>query len=349
MEKSWTPLPIPRGPTSNLSVKQVSIGNYHAALLTTCGQVFTWGWGKMGQLGHGNDANLSEPKRVQVSCVNQISCGTKFTVVLTKFGELLSFGENDQGQLGIGNLQGQLSPVKVKKIENVVHVGCGASHVVAVSGDNDNGNVVWIWGQINSNGKVQSIPQEEESLKGLNIHKISCGQFHTLALSRLGKVYEWKLGETAKEVRGQLQGHFVKDVEAGSFHSLALTHSGKLFSWGRNKTGQLARPDVKDADGPGQVKFEQKSKKGKFFVSHISAGEFHNTCTVEKDPLRILIWKLIKDEKVYLLCLDILVNMYMKEITPEAPLMLSQEEKIKFSDRRSSFGGLIRTDRKSVV
>lgn len=97
MEKSWTPLPIPRGPTSFLSVKQVSLGNYHAALLTSCGQVYTWGWGKMGQLGHGNDTNLSEPKRVQISCAKQISCGTKFTVVLTKFGELLSFGENDQG------------------------------------------------------------------------------------------------------------------------------------------------------------------------------------------------------------------------------------------------------------
>lgn len=216
--------------------------------------------------------------------------------------------------------------------------------------NNENSNVVWIWGQINSNGKVQSLPQEEESLANLNIYKVSCGQFHTLALSRFGKVYEWKLGEPAKMVRGQLQGHFVKDIEAGSFHSLALTHSGKLFSWGRNKTGQLGRTDVKDTDGPGQIIIKTKSKKSKkrMFISHISAGEFHNTCIVEKDPLRLLVWKLIKDEKVYLVNLDVLVNIYMKEITPTTPLMLSPDEKTKYTDRRSSFGGLIRTHSKSV-
>lgn len=133
LEQTWTPLPIPRGPTFVLSVKEISLGNYHAAMLTKCGQVYTWGWGKMGQLGHGNDENLFEPRRVQIACAKQVSCGTKFTVVLTKFGELHSFGENDQGQLGIGNFQGQFTPVKVKKIENGVHVGCGASHVVCVS------------------------------------------------------------------------------------------------------------------------------------------------------------------------------------------------------------------------
>lgn len=133
LENTSTPLPIPRGPTFILSIKEISIGNYHAAMLTNCGQVYTWGWGKMGQLGHGNTEDLFEPRRVQITCAKQISCGTKFTIVLTKFGELHAFGENDQGQLGIGNFQAQNTPVKVKKIENGVHVGCGPSHVVCVS------------------------------------------------------------------------------------------------------------------------------------------------------------------------------------------------------------------------
>lgn len=199
-----------------------------------------------------------------------------------------------------------------------------------------NTTTVWIWGQINSKGKVQTIPLEQEVFIPLNIQKVSCGQFHTLALSRLGKVYDWKLGEEPKEVKGDLQGHFVKHVEAGSFHSLALTHSGKVFSWGRNKTGQLGRSDNGDTDSPGQVKI--KSDTPKPFISNISTGEFHNLVIEEKNPLNIEILKMLKDERVYLVYLDIIVNLYMTEIVPTREIFMNTDEKVKSPDRRASFG-----------
>ncbi|XP_014808238.1 PREDICTED: RCC1 domain-containing protein 1 isoform X2 [Calidris pugnax] len=48
-----------------LEVTQVSCGSRHTAVITRGGELFTWGWGKYGQLGHGDKASSDRPRRVQ--------------------------------------------------------------------------------------------------------------------------------------------------------------------------------------------------------------------------------------------------------------------------------------------
>jgi alpha-tubulin suppressor-like RCC1 family protein len=43
---------------------QISAGGFHAAALTKDWEVYTWGMGKHGALGHGDTAKVSSPKRV---------------------------------------------------------------------------------------------------------------------------------------------------------------------------------------------------------------------------------------------------------------------------------------------
>lgn len=494
------PVVLPRpGPLATQTVTQISLGNYHAALATRTGQAYTWGWGALGQLGHGDGNSKTEPTHVlSLYSVHQIECGTKFTAAVTLFGELYVFGENEQGQLGVGNTQRQLSPVQCKRLApyTVTNISCGASHMCAVSTDSIEGiesgmsaggggggafggvgfpsgfsamgdaitglpsanesdsepaymslasfnhatasrscagvaSRVWSWGQSSTSGKVETLPREVVSLRGLGVTMVACGEMHSLALSSLGQVFEWKVGEIPAHIGGALQGHVVRSIDAGAYHSLALTSSGKLFSWGRSKTGQLGRADTSDMSKPGLVSFEKKSKLDKDdepgsstptrskikttasaapllstvttptksapptpstpnatggnrppagpppktpgasatpepstptatgattgsptasrettprkekplrsstsvpspagasslpnhpFVARISAGEYHNIAIVERDPRRLLLWKLLKRERQYLLRLHVIVDMYlatMRRLTEE--------------------------------
>lgn len=478
------PAVLPRsGPLAMQTVTQISLGNYHAALATRTGQAYTWGWGALGQLGHGDGNSKSEPTHVlSLYSVHQIECGTKFTAAVTLFGELYVFGENEQGQLGIGNTQRQLSPVQCKRLApyTVTNVSCGASHMCAVSTDSlegiESGGVssfgmgmtpsfggvpgsvvtdsvagitgeesagseppymslasfnpstatrpcagvasrVWSWGQSSTSGKVETLPREVVSLRGLGITMVACGEMHSLALSSLGQVFEWKVGEIPAHIGGALQGHVVRTIDAGAYHSLALTSSGKLFSWGRSKTGQLGRADSGDMAKPGLVSFEKRTKDKEEesgssrpkikttasampilsssvnttptktapsagsapttpnapsttnrpptgpppktpgatapegvgstaspansrestprkekptrsstsmpspggsgalpthpFIARVSAGEYHNIAIVERDPRRLLLWKLLKRERQYLLRLHVIVDMFL--------------------------------------
>jgi hypothetical protein len=350
LRASPSPVPIPRGLSTGVPIKSISFGNYHAALLTKHGHVFTWGHGQHGQLGHGDYNNLMEPKQVKITCVKQICCGTKFTVALTQFGEVHAWGTNERGELGIGNLIKQNAPARTKKVQTIIYIACGASHTLAVGED----GAVSIWGSVTSSGKVQSVPVEIPELKNAGIKRVACGIFHNLALTQLGNVFEWKLGEAPAPVLGPLQGHFVRFIACGAFHSVAVTHGGHVFTWGRNKNGQLgyASPpnttesqsalpkkvefispksapskggptaDTDSGDSPSSSpKSPSKKRKSKTpasahpYAAYAAAGEFHSSAILEKDPRRVLLWRLLKKELLYVVKLRVIVEMYLVAMT----------------------------------
>ncbi|XP_074457894.1 RCC1 domain-containing protein 1 isoform X4 [Larus michahellis] len=48
----------------DLEVTEVSCGSRHTAVVTRGGELYTWGWGKYGQLGHGDNSSSDQPRRV---------------------------------------------------------------------------------------------------------------------------------------------------------------------------------------------------------------------------------------------------------------------------------------------
>ena len=66
-----------------LAVASVCCGGQHAAVLTAAGEVYTWGRGGFGRLGHGDAQTLKAPRRVEggglagVACA-QVACGFAF-------------------------------------------------------------------------------------------------------------------------------------------------------------------------------------------------------------------------------------------------------------------------------
>lgn len=62
---------------------QVCCGGQHAAVLTDCGEIYTWGRGGFGRLGHGNRDGTDKPRRIEtlegIPCVQVRILNENFT------------------------------------------------------------------------------------------------------------------------------------------------------------------------------------------------------------------------------------------------------------------------------
>ena len=74
---------------------QIACGGLHTAVLSDSGQVFTFGLGKDGRLGHGNERDQLAPKLVdslQRFTVTQVLCGGHHTAALSDEGRIYTWG-----------------------------------------------------------------------------------------------------------------------------------------------------------------------------------------------------------------------------------------------------------------
>ena len=120
-------------------VMSVSVGYFHSACITYIGEVYTWGDGCDGKLGHGDKFSHRTPKCVDalsVLGVKLISCGRKHTAVCTKDGSVYTFGRGEEGQLGQGgNIECIMEPRIVLALKNIpiTQIQCGSSHTMALT------------------------------------------------------------------------------------------------------------------------------------------------------------------------------------------------------------------------
>ena len=137
-------------------IVQVAAGDNHSAALAVNGEVYTWGRGKYGQLGHGDTANASAPERVRalwdagVTC-GQVACGGDHTLAVADGGALLAWGRGASGPAGCGSTADVVVPVRVDPAllggggdgtSRVVQVSAGSRHSVALT---ENGEL-YSWG-----------------------------------------------------------------------------------------------------------------------------------------------------------------------------------------------------------
>ena len=104
--------------------------------------VFTWGRGEDGQLGLGDTSDQDEPTYVDALRgvgVRQIACGSGHTVVLSTEGEVYTWGRGDDGRLGHGDNGWKYVPRMTRSLAGqvVTQVTCGSYHTAAVTGNGD--------------------------------------------------------------------------------------------------------------------------------------------------------------------------------------------------------------------
>ena len=90
----------------NLQPIAVAAGVWHAAVLGKDGRICTWGCGKYGCLGHGNEEAQSVPMVVgalrDIKAIH-VATGEYTTFVVADGGDVYSFGCNELSNLGYSN------------------------------------------------------------------------------------------------------------------------------------------------------------------------------------------------------------------------------------------------------
>ncbi|KAM9282885.1 E3 ubiquitin-protein ligase MYCBP2 isoform 12-T12 [Cariama cristata] len=85
-----------------LRAVQVSCGFHHSVVLMENGDVYTFGYGQHGQLGHGDVNSRGCPTLVQAlpGPSTQVTAGSNHTAILLMDGQVFTFGSFSKGQLG---------------------------------------------------------------------------------------------------------------------------------------------------------------------------------------------------------------------------------------------------------
>lgn len=213
------------------SVAWLSCGFEHCALVTGYGQVYTWGYGASGCLGHGDTNSHAVPRLVQsLSEIQYIDCGGFHTAVVSEKGELWTWGRADVHQLGLPAKRllkddmgyVALVPTRVdefvKRGKAIRGVACGEAHTLALDSD----------------GRLYSFGWAEDGQLGLPLDRLKDGQM------------SFEIGEIPA-----LRKQRVVKVAAGALFSACLTEEGRMYIWGNGEQGQLGLGStIKKADLP---------------------------------------------------------------------------------------------------
>lgn len=89
-DQGWKYIPKPVVVLTGTIVRHIACGSYHTAAISEDGELFTWGGGMYGKLGHGNETGQQRPTLVsglKGQPVAQVTCGSRHTAALLGVGD----------------------------------------------------------------------------------------------------------------------------------------------------------------------------------------------------------------------------------------------------------------------
>ena len=287
--KKYANIPIPVH--LNEPIRQISCGALHTAVVTDDGKVYTWGDGRMGQLGHLQEGFSNQPvptmvAALQTETVRYIASGQNHSIALTESGEVYSWGWAKYGQLGLGTRTNQRYPVQVKCENNplfskITQVSCGDRHSVCISKD---GSIFSFGsgehGQLgHGDNHDQYIPKQIDFLKETPIKNSDCGSIHTAVASENGELFIFGFGEN---LYGKNRRNFnyepilipfkhkICQVACGQSHILILCESNHdVYAWGDGSYGEIGQGAFKASQQPRLILHGKN-------IQSIAAGRYHS-------------------------------------------------------------------------
>ncbi|KAL5538714.1 hypothetical protein UlMin_044266 [Ulmus minor] len=224
----WVPKRV-NGPLEGIHVSSISCGPWHTAVVTSVGELFTFGDGTSGALGHGDRTSVCMPREVEsLKGLRTVraACGVWHTAAIVEVmvgnssssnyssGKLFTWGNGDKGGLGHGDKEAKLVPTCVADLvePNFCQVACGHSLIVALT---TSGHVYTmgspVYGQLGN-------PQAD--------------------------------GKVPARVEGKLARSFVEEIACGAYHVAVLTSRTEVFTWGKGANGRLGHGDMIDRNLP---------------------------------------------------------------------------------------------------
>jgi alpha-tubulin suppressor-like RCC1 family protein len=227
----WVPKRV-NGPLEGIHVSSISCGPWHTAVVSSAGQLFTFGDGTFGVLGHGDRKSISLPREVEslkgLRTV-QAACGVWHTAAVVEVmvgnssssncssGKLFTWGDGDKGRLGHGDKEAKLVPTRVAALvePNFCQVACGHS---------------------------------------LTIARTTSGHVYTMGSPVYGQLGNPQSdGKLPARVEGKLSRSSVEEIACGAYHVAVLTSKTEVYTWGKGANGRLGHGDTDDKNLPSLV------------------------------------------------------------------------------------------------
>ena len=245
----------------------VAAGELHSAALTVDGDLYTWGDGFCGQLGHGDRRPRVLPKQVEKGgledeCIASVSCGSRHTIALTEEGEAFTFGLGHYGVLG-------RSYTPFEYDEEVIAEALGDRDVVVPAfaplpedvpppaerdfAEELRQHLDLIANLSLEDSSDQCIPIRVESLNGIKLVQCSAGHRHTLLLDEHGGVFSCGAGTAGCLGHGDTLSQMypvritsfdddnvhIRQLSAGVDVSMAVSTTGDVYAWGKPDGGRI--------------------------------------------------------------------------------------------------------------
>lgn len=184
-------------------------------------------------------------------------------------------------------------PLESNVVLDVHQIGPGVRHIALVTRQGE----VFTWGE-DSGGtlghgldKDFGQPHLVESLAVTNVGFVSCGEYHTCAVSSSGDLFTWGDGThnagllghgtdashwIPKRVAGPLEGLQVVSISCGTWHSAFATLNGKLYTFGDGIFGVLGHGDRESVSYPKEVQLLSGQRAMK-----VACGVWHTAAIIE--------------------------------------------------------------------
>jgi len=245
-------------------VVSVASGNNHLVVLTTHGNIYTWGASEQAQLGR----KVLERRKIHGTVPEKVTLGTRSRKAVTVgAGAFHSFAVDDKGDLwGWGlNSMGQTGTGWASDDDSVVQLP----------------------------QKVRCLSKEE--LGGDVVVDIQGGAHHTLFLTASGKVYacgrsnsgQLGLADDDEAFKDRVDPDFIDEpalvtlpdsddpviqISCGAHNCAAVTRGGALLSWGQGVQGELGLGDEEEVKTPTVV---VRKEGGAWFAAAVACGGQH--------------------------------------------------------------------------
>ncbi|XP_053810598.1 RCC1 domain-containing protein 1 [Vidua chalybeata] len=167
---------------AGVRARRLVLGTEHALALGTAGEVFTWGGGRHGQLGHGLLESEPQPRLVEALAgvpVRAVAAGGWHSAGVSEAGDLYVWGWNESGQLAL--------PSKALAQERARDEHAGSTKPMPGRAQLAAEDAAFI--SIQAFPALLDLPQDPE------VSAVSCGSRHTAVVTRGGELYTWGWGK----------------------------------------------------------------------------------------------------------------------------------------------------------
>lgn len=134
-----------------MCVRSIGCGCLHTLIVVEGGDLYTFGSGGSGQLGHGDLEMLQFPRRVEPLVgvpIMAVAAGSQHSLALTRNGRIFAFGFGEHGALGGGDYVSSSCPQLVTTLihQRVTEIAAGGDS----SSSRNRAGLLWTWGRNSS-------------------------------------------------------------------------------------------------------------------------------------------------------------------------------------------------------